>query len=652
MYEMFNEGEWYNPTQRHQHEQHFLAFFRARCANLLLSNTDHITGDNPHSDAKVDIVTLHSQPWTGKFGNFQTGFNTTPVKPYLESEPVPEFNGTTPPMAEIRQCVWERALAGAGWVNQNDTSFGWDPGAAITAQAANRNLAYDYAGHCARFFNGTNADVQFWNMQPNSTLATTGICLARAGMEYVVYSASGASFGVNLSASTNAFTVRWYNPRTGQTTTNANLNGGSASQVFTKPDTNDWTLHLKTTASTTAAINVEGNGIGIANGDNAPSASDHTEFGGVTTVTGTVTRVFTIRNVGLTELTVSNVTLTGSADFALTVAPAAGVAPGSNTTFSVTFDPSTNGLLAATVAIANSDTNGHPFAFAVQGMGTSPRYGLVGWWRLNETNGTSATDSSGNNLHGTLVNGPVWVAGHFGNGLSVDGSNDYVDMGDPASGVLDFNAGQSFSYGAWIRPALLDTTNRRLISKRNGTGPANVGYDLGVTTTTLTAELADGAVEAIANATAISLGLNEWHHAFVVADRRTNQLRVYFDGVERLGVSLASLGAMANATAFDLGRVTGDSTRSFAGVLDDVRVYNRALGAAEVVALFNPPAPVFLPPTLAGGQLTLNWTGDGQLEFALQLTGPWQAMLPPPTPPYSVAIVPGENRFFRLNASL
>jgi hypothetical protein len=191
MYEMFNEGEWHDTTQRRQHERHFLAFFRARCTDLLVSNTDHITGDAPYSDTRVDIISLHGNPWTGKFGVFQTGFLTTPVKPYLESEPVLEFNGTsTVPMTTVRQCMWERALVGAGWVNQNDASFGWDPNAAIVAQAANRNLAYDYAGHCARFFNGTNADVQFGNMQPYSTLASSGICLAKPGAEYVVYSAS------------------------------------------------------------------------------------------------------------------------------------------------------------------------------------------------------------------------------------------------------------------------------------------------------------------------------------------------------------------------------------------------------------------------------------------------------------------------------
>jgi hypothetical protein len=119
MYEMFNEGEWYNPTQRRQHEQHFLAFFRARCKNLLFSNTDHITGDRPQGDAKVDVVALHNTLWTGKFGVFQSGFNTRPAKPYFEEEPVPEFDGGNLSMETIRLALWERALAGAGFVNQN-----------------------------------------------------------------------------------------------------------------------------------------------------------------------------------------------------------------------------------------------------------------------------------------------------------------------------------------------------------------------------------------------------------------------------------------------------------------------------------------------------------------------------------------------------
>jgi hypothetical protein len=244
LYEMFNEGEWYDRTQRHRHEQHFLAFFRARGGNLLLSNTDHITGDNPHGDAKVDVVTLHNKEWVGHFPVFEAGFHSDPPKPYLYSEPVPEFDGESPSLDDVRRSVWETTLAGAGWVNQNDPSFGWDPRAAMAARSSARDRAYDVAGHCARFFH--QGDVRFWEMEPQGRLASTGVCLARAGEECVVYSAAGGSFTVDLSAARHAtLEVRWYNPRTGRFEPSAAVAGGSPATKFTPPFAGDAVVHVR-----------------------------------------------------------------------------------------------------------------------------------------------------------------------------------------------------------------------------------------------------------------------------------------------------------------------------------------------------------------------------------------------------------------------
>jgi hypothetical protein len=62
--------------------------------------------------------------------------------------------------------------------------------------------------------------------------------------------------------------------------------------------------------------------------------------------------------------------------------------------------------------------------------------------------------------------------------------------------------------------------------------------------------------------------------------------------------------------------------------------------------------PVFLPPVVAGGQITLEWIGDGQLEWSVSLLGPWIPIIPAPASPYSEAFDLGTIRFFRLNASL
>ena len=243
LYEMFNEGEWYDREQRQRHEQHFLRFFRARCSNLLLSNSDHIAGDDPHLDPKLDVVTLHPKDWIGHFPVFERGFHKSPPKPYLYSEPVPEFDGETPSLDEVRRSVWETALAGAGWVNQNDPSFGWDRHTAIAVRAAARDSAYDVAGHCARFFN--SGQMRFWEMEPNGKLASTGVCLANPGRQYVVYSAKGGSFTVDLSAAPNAtLSVQWYNPRSGRYHAAGEIVAGDTTMEFTPPFPGDAVLRV------------------------------------------------------------------------------------------------------------------------------------------------------------------------------------------------------------------------------------------------------------------------------------------------------------------------------------------------------------------------------------------------------------------------
>jgi len=243
LYEMFNEGEWYDREKRQLHERHFLKFFRARCGNLLLSNSDHIASDAPHSDPKLDVVTLHPYGWVGHFAIFERSFHRMPPKPYLYSEPVPEFNGHTPSLDNVCRSVWETALAGAGWVNQNDTSFGWDKRAAIATKSGARDRAYDIAGHCARFFN--SGDVRFWEMVPNGKLASTGACLEKRGEEYVVYSPSGEPLTVDLSAARNAkLHVRWYNPRTGRFGEPSSVMGGNATTAFKPPFAGDAVLHI------------------------------------------------------------------------------------------------------------------------------------------------------------------------------------------------------------------------------------------------------------------------------------------------------------------------------------------------------------------------------------------------------------------------
>lgn len=254
IFEMFNEGEWYDKDQRRRHEEHFLRFFRKRTTAPLMTNLDHIRTPNyePRRNPAVDILSLHSLPWTGHYKMFVKEFQTEPTRVVFESEPVPAIGGwepaqqgrplTTPEI--VRRTVWERALAGAGFVAQNDTSFAWNPKCGIAVQARLRDETYDLLGHAARFFN--QSGVAFWAMAPEGKLSSTGMCLAKPGVEYVAYAPTNAGFTMNLEAAKDkSLAVRWYDPRTGRFRPSGIVSGGNAAQTFTPPFPGDAVLHLK-----------------------------------------------------------------------------------------------------------------------------------------------------------------------------------------------------------------------------------------------------------------------------------------------------------------------------------------------------------------------------------------------------------------------
>ncbi|MCU0434799.1 MAG: T9SS type A sorting domain-containing protein [Bacteroidia bacterium] len=119
-------------------------------------------------------------------------------------------------------------------------------------------------------------------------------------------------------------------------------------------------------------INVQGNSVNIVSGSTTTSAADSTSFGTQSVCAGVITRNFTIQNTGNSVLSIAGVTITGTnaSDFTLTTSPAASVAAAGSTTFSITFNPSFNGLHTAVVNIASNDCNEAGYTFAIDGNGT------------------------------------------------------------------------------------------------------------------------------------------------------------------------------------------------------------------------------------------------------------------------------------------
>lgn len=213
--------------------------------------------------------------------------------------------------------------------------------------------------------------------------------------------------------------------------------------------------------------------------------------------------------------------------------------------------------------------------------------GLVGWWKFDEGSGSSASDSSGNGNTGTVV-GASWAGGKTGQGLSFDGTNN--DRVSVSSTVL--NDMSSFSWSFWIVRNDLASTN---IMSKDAWNCGVAGMQIAFywqdpNVLDFRVNHSSGAAIARSQSYAASVW-NNWRHIVAVYDGILKRVSIYKDGVEALYSGRSDgVGAKSNDNSYNL--LLGDCGNAgqgtdFAGFLDDVRIYNRALSAAEIQAIYN-----------------------------------------------------------------
>jgi hypothetical protein len=222
------------------------------------------------------------------------------------------------------------------------------------------------------------------------------------------------------------------------------------------------------------------------------------------------------------------------------------------------------------------------------GGGSSSGQGLVAAYSFDEGTGTTVADSSGNGNTGTL-NGAAWVAnGKFGGALRFDGSSARVTINDSAS--LHLTTGMTLE--AWVNPSSVGGW-RDVIYKGNDNYFLEASSSRGAPAGGGTLGGADIVVYGPSVVPA-----NTWTHLAVTYDGST--LRLYLNGNQ---VSSGSrTGALA--TSSNPLQIGGDSIfgQYFQGLIDDVRVYNRALSAAEVQQdMTTPVVAAASAPTPTGG---------------------------------------------------
>lgn len=211
-----------------------------------------------------------------------------------------------------------------------------------------------------------------------------------------------------------------------------------------------------------------------------------------------------------------------------------------------------------------------------------PTTGLAAAYAFKEASGTTTADSSGNNNTGTLAGATRTTAGQTGAALSFDGVNDRINVND--SNSLDLTSGMTLE--AWVHPTVGSGYRTVALKERSG-GLVYALYAVdGDNAGRPSAYIRVGGVD-VSIVGVSPLLLNTWTH--LAATYNGSTLRLYVNGVE------VSSRIVSGSIAVSTGRlrIGGNAIWGewFAGRIDEVRIYNRALSTAEIQTDMTTPVP-------------------------------------------------------------
>jgi len=197
-----------------------------------------------------------------------------------------------------------------------------------------------------------------------------------------------------------------------------------------------------------------------------------------------------------------------------------------------------------------------------------PPSGMLAWLPGDGT----TTDLTGNH-NGTLQNGATYAAGRVGQAFSFDGVDDFVDLGA-------WNAGATWTLEAWVNPAALPTGRKGILGGYQSCADWGISLEdgkFGVTVNEPTACTRTYLWDQTPTTGA-------WYHVVGTNDGAT--ARLYVNGVLRISgpVTANYIGTGAGTRIGGEVCCTGDF---FPGLIDEPTIYNRALSAAEILAIYN-----------------------------------------------------------------
>jgi hypothetical protein len=205
--------------------------------------------------------------------------------------------------------------------------------------------------------------------------------------------------------------------------------------------------------------------------------------------------------------------------------------------------------------------------------GASYDSSLVGYWSMDEDTGTVAHDGSSNGNNGTIKDA-IWTTGQYGNALAFDGHGSDVTLASIPS------ISTYYSVSIWFKPNELNRI-QSLVSLR-GSNSYPVIYLFNNNRLLL---YCGDSKYLYSSKTFTSDDLNKWWHVVVVLNGTSSaNWKLYINGSDNTGVHPDSGTYYEPSSSGSIGSNHGGAY--FNGVIDDVRIYNRALSATEVATLY------------------------------------------------------------------
>lgn len=216
--------------------------------------------------------------------------------------------------------------------------------------------------------------------------------------------------------------------------------------------------------------------------------------------------------------------------------------------------------------------------------------GLVAWYKLNG----DATDSTGNNSSGSIMNLPIFVTGQDTVPFHAMGFTGLLSQYVYCGTNVGLSGNTNFTFSVWFN-ITVTTQHGCLIKIGNstaGSGGDGFGIGIGGSGTTGYETIGNNIVALFESVRWIDTGVvagTGWHHVVLVISS-AGYPTVYFDGIQiytdttgvasvigSAGTSMTQIGGYLSSTS---------TNRYFTGIIDDARFYNRPLSSDEIAALF------------------------------------------------------------------